>query len=506
MDWKSPPAAKRIPDPPETSARELKHSGLLAGWVAPVSKPGSPASDLCSMGWETGVPGERFVLDGVGDRLPCGHLARAEIDDRSLGNAFQTRLHLSFFPWNSGLSSALKTKQIPVFNTLPPSPVHSFWLRNTGNGYNPSNVTTPRKRSSDRKRPGSISIRDVARRAGVSIATVSRAVNRIPTVDPELAKRVWKAIDEVGYVPNTQARALVSGRSRMLGLIVSEITNPFFPELVQEFENLAVAQGYEVLIGSTNYEPARTESLIRRMLQRNVDGVAVMTFGIEEDLVKQLVEREFPLVFVDAGPDLPNIRVLKVNYGEGIRQAVQHLAALGHRRIAFITGPLRLRSAIARREAFVKSMAELGLTVPSAHIVEGNHTMEGGILAMEQLTSHHELPTAVMCSNDMTAIGALHALFRTAHSVPQEISVVGFDDIHLAQFMLPPLTTVQMSCQDLAAAAVEALRAGIEHDHPNAAKKEWQIPTRLVVRQSTDFPSGSLPALAARKASKPRNH
>src|SRR6202795_3385873 len=106
---------------------------------------------------------------------------------------------------------------------------------------------------------------------------------------------------------------------------------------VQEYENLAVAQGYEVLVGSTNYDPARTESLIRRMLQRNVDGVAVMTFGIEEELVQKLVEREFPLVFVDAGPNLPNIRVLKVNYGEGIRQAVQHLAALGHRRIAFIS-------------------------------------------------------------------------------------------------------------------------------------------------------------------------
>ena len=147
-------------------------------------------------------------------------------------------------------------------------------------------------------------------------------------------------------------------------------------------------------------------------------------------------------------------------------------------------------------------MAELGLTVPAAHIVEGTHTMEGGIVAMEQLTSQGELPTAVMCSNDMTAIGALHALFRTTHNVPREISVVGFDDIHLAQFMLPPLTTVQMSCKDLAAAAVEALRAGIEPDHPKAAKKEWQIPTRLVVRQSTDFPSGSLPALAARKPAK----
>jgi LacI family transcriptional regulator len=350
------------------------------------------------------------------------------------------------------------------------------------------------------RRPANVSIRDVAERAGVSIATVSRTVNLIPTVAPELARRVWQAVEEVGYLPNTQARALVSGRSRMLGLIVSEITNPFFPELVQEFENLAVAQGYEVLIGSTNYEPERTESLIRRMLQRNVDGVAVMTFGIEEDLVQKLVEREFPLVFVDAGPDLPNIRVLKVEYGEGIRQGVQHLAALGHRRIAFISGPLRLRSAVARRDAFLKSMAELGLTVPPEHLVEGSHTMEGGITAMEKLIALDELPTAVMCSNDMTAIGVLHALYRTTHKVPGDISVVGFDDIHLAQFMLPPLTTVQMSCRDLAAAAVEALRAGIERDNPLAAKSEWHIPTRLVVRQSSTFPRGTLPALMNRAA------
>ena len=231
---------------------------------------------------------------------------------------------------------------------------------------------------------------------------------------------------------------------------------------MQEFENLAVAQGYEVMIGSTNYDAARTESLIRRMLQRNVDGVAVMTFGIEEELVQKLVEQGFPLVFVDAGPELPNVRVLKVNYGEGIREAVQHLAALGHRQIAFISGPLHLRTAAIRRDAFRRAMAELGLTVPAASMVEGKHTMESGKAAMEQLLKTPELPTAVVCSNDMTAIGVLHALDETTHQVPQDISVVGFDDIHLAQFMLPPLTTVQMSCRDLAAASVEALRAGIE--------------------------------------------
>jgi DNA-binding LacI/PurR family transcriptional regulator len=340
-----------------------------------------------------------------------------------------------------------------------------------------------------------VSIRDVAERAGVSIATVSRTVNHISTVNHELAQRVWKAIEEVGYLPNTQARALVSGRSKMLGLIVSEITNPFFPELVQEFESLAVSQGYEVLIGSTNYDPARTESLMRRLLQRNVDGVAVMTFGVEEELVKKLVEREFPLVFVDAAPDLPNIHILKVDYAEGIRQGVQHLAALGHRRIAFISGPLLQRSPATRRDSFLLAMGELGLKVPAEHLVEGNHTMEGGIGAMERLIALPELPTAIMCSNDMTAIGALHALYRTTHRVPEDISVVGFDDIHLAQFMLPPLTTVQMSCKDLAAAAVEGLRAGIEREHPKYGKREWPISTRLVVRQSSTFPRGSLPAL-----------
>lgn len=354
---------------------------------------------------------------------------------------------------------------------------------------------SPSRKGSSNRRRATVSIRDVARRARVSIATVSRAVNRITTVDPELAKRVWKAVEEVGYVPNTQARALVSGRSRILGLIVSEITNPFFPELVQEFESLAVAQGYEVMIGSTSYDPVRTEALIRRMLQRGVDGVAIMTFGIEEDLVKKLVEREFPLVFVDAGPELPNIRVLKVDYGQGIREAVQHLAALGHRQIAFITGPLRLRSAMARRDAFRKSMSEVGLAVPAKHLIEGNHTMEGGMAAIERMAGLSEIPTAVLCSNDMTAIGVLHGLYETTLKVPRDISVVGFDDIHLAQFMLPPLTTVQMSCKDLATAAIQALRAGIESDHPKAAQKEWPIPTRLVVRKSTEFPRGTLPAL-----------
>ena len=150
--------------------------------------------------------------------------------------------------------------------------------------------------------PAKMDIRSVARLANVSIATVSRTINRVSTVNPKTAKRVWEVIEKLNYFPNTQARSLVSGRSRLLGLIVSEITNPFFPELIQGFEDIAVEHGYEILISSTNYDPRRMSLCIRRMLERRAEGVAVMTFGVEKPLLEQFAERKVPLVFVDEGP------------------------------------------------------------------------------------------------------------------------------------------------------------------------------------------------------------
>ncbi len=335
-------------------------------------------------------------------------------------------------------------------------------------------------------------IRTVASQAKVSIATVSRTVNHVPTVDPKLAKRVWAVIEKLDYFPNTQARALVSGRSRLLGLIVSEITNPFFPELIQGFEDIAVEHGYEMLVSSTNYDPKRMSHCIRRMLERKADGVAVMTFGIEEPLLDQLAERNIPLVFVDIGPDRPRISTLQVDYHQGIRQGVQHLAALGHRDIAFISGPMRLHSAQSRRTAFLKSIEECGIKPQQPWIVEGDHTLEGGISAMDRMLNLKKLPTAVMCSNDMTAIGVLHRIYRAGLRVPDDFSVIGFDDIHIAQVTLPPLTTIQMSCYQLAKAAVDALRVHVENPESTTLKRIFEIETRLVVRESTGFPRGTM--------------
>ena len=328
-------------------------------------------------------------------------------------------------------------------------------------------------------------IREIAKRARVSTATVSRTINRIPTVNPTLAKRVWKVVDELGYYPNVQARALVSGRSRIFGLIVSEIINPFFPEIVQVFETIAVQHDYEILLTSTVHDPLRMETSVRRMLERRVDGVAVMTFGMEELLLEDLKVRNVPLVFVDVGPARPRVSNIRIDYLHGIRQAVQHLAALRHRQIAFITGPLNLKSAAARRNAFVESMHEIGLAVAPELIVEGDHSLEGGRNAMAALGKAQTRPTAIVCSNDMTAIGVMRQSYEEKISIPRDLSVIGFDDIRLAQFILPPLTTVQMSQSELAKLAFHALLSEVLRRTPAPHGTEYTLETKLILREST---------------------
>jgi DNA-binding LacI/PurR family transcriptional regulator len=227
------------------------------------------------------------------------------------------------------------------------------------------------------------------------------------------------------------------------------------------------------------------------MLERKVDGVAVMTFGVEEFVLDRFVADEVPIVLIDVDSNQPRSGVLAVDYRAGINEAVQHLAVLGHRNIAFISGPLRLRSAETRRSAFLHCMRLAGLNV--------DPTFDGGLEAMKKILALPKWPTAIMCSNDMTAIGVQHALFEAKLKVPEDFSLVGFDDIHLAEYTIPPLTTVRMSCKDLALAAVNSLltsmAAGDDSTTPPAAVKT-SITTRLIVRQTTGLPKGALSDLA----------
>jgi LacI family transcriptional regulator len=329
-------------------------------------------------------------------------------------------------------------------------------------------------------------IRTVAALAKVSIATVSRTINGSPAVSDRLTKRVWQAIEQLNYFPNTHARSLVSGRSRILGIIVENITNPFFPELIQNFEEVAVAHGYEILVSSSNSDPAVLTTCVRRMLERKVEGVAVLTFGEEEPVLDQLSHRDIPMVLAEFKLDDPKTSTILLDYTTGVRAAVNHLIGLGHRKIGFLAGPHKLHSAITRENDFRTAMSEAGLRLEPSWCIECDHTLRGGVAGFEKLRALPEQPTAVLCSNDMTAIGVLRAAFMGGLRVPHDLSVVGLDDIDFAEFTLPPLTTIRLSRADLARAAFDALRA--QADGGPKAQREFLVSTSLVVRGSTGAP------------------
>ena len=328
-----------------------------------------------------------------------------------------------------------------------------------------------------------MSIQQVAKKAGVSTATVSRIINGSAPVSATTAERVWRAIRELKYHPNTYARALASGRSGLLGLVISDISNPFFPEVMKGFEDVALENGFEVILTNTNYNQERTASCVRRMLERKVEGAALMTSEMDPDLIRQLSHRGIPIVFLDVGKVRNRISNINVDYAQGLREAADHLCALGHHRIGFISGPMNLKSARMRRSAFLRCLSEYDLAGDSALIAEGNHKIDGGATAMYRLLQLKKRPTAVLASNDLTAFGALRAIHHTRLRVPEDLSIVGFDDIDLSPFTQPPLTTIRLPRTELGRLAFGALHRILRGDSKKGS--EYRIETHLVVRSST---------------------
>ena len=332
----------------------------------------------------------------------------------------------------------------------------------------------------------SMNIKAVAKRANVSTATVSRTINGSAKVSPRTAERVRKAIEALSFYPNTHARALGSGRSSLLGLIISDITNPFFPELVKSFEDFAVANGQEVLIANTSYDPERMKLCVSRMLQRRVDGVAVITSEMDEALVADFSRRNIPMVFLDSAKPGPGVSCVRIDYKAGIDAAVNHLIKLGHNRIAFISGPMRLGSARVRYKAFMESTARDHLDRNPHLIEEGNHQVDGGHEAMKRILQSDAKPTAVLASNDLTAIGAMGAITEAGLCVPDDISVVGYDDIQLSAFTMPPLSTVRLPRSEIARSAFNALLSAMQPDVPKPVQgQEHLVHPVFIARKST---------------------
>lgn len=322
----------------------------------------------------------------------------------------------------------------------------------------------------------------VARKAGVSTATVSRVLNAPSKVRETTAARVRAAIEQMNYRPNSNARSLRSGRSNLLGIVVSDIRNPFFPDLIEQFESLATQHGIDVTIANTGYNEQRLLAGVRRLLERGIDGLAIFTSEVSDAALELIRSAGTPAVFLNQPAVKADFQTIRVDYVRGFIEAIEHLRMLGHQRIGFVAGPQALSSASRRRKAFLAAVKSCNLSIDDEWIVEGDHKLTGGRFAAERLFSIRRPPSAVVCSNDLTALGFLESATRLGRRIPDEVSLIGFDDLFLCEMVHPALTTLHLSRKEIATRAFYALQTAREETHEG---HHTIISPYLVLRGST---------------------
>jgi LacI family transcriptional regulator len=327
------------------------------------------------------------------------------------------------------------------------------------------------------------SIRQIAKLAGVSSATVSRVINGSDLVTPETTERIQRIIRDLKFVPNRSAARFKHGKSQIYGVIVPDLTNPFFMEMAKIFEELLVENELELLVSNTDFHPSRTQMSIRRMLLRRVDGVAFMCSEKEGATLESLVQNRIPVVTTDHHRTAPGICDIVVNFRDGMAQIVGHLKELGHRNVGFIGGTDGLATSRDRRDSFLDAVVKFGLSSQDSWIVAGNFQISGGAVGMETILKQEKIPTAVVTANDLTAFGALRKVHEMGLRIPEDISLTGCDDIEMSDVVYPPLTTLRISRRQYAQMLFDALQMGAaDLSQPG---KVFSLPMKLVVRQST---------------------
>ncbi len=331
-----------------------------------------------------------------------------------------------------------------------------------------------------------ITIRDVAQHAQVSVTTVSHVVNQTRFVSDAARLRVQQAIAELRYVPSALARSLKSNRTHTIGMMIPNSSNPYFAEIIRGIEDTCFEAGFNVILCNSDDDPQKQSTYVRLLSEKQVDGLIVMSSGGDMELLDTLRAAKMPQVVVDREIDDLEADLVEVNHEAGGFLATQHLLQLGHQRIACIAGPQGLSSARQRVEGYKRALQEAGVAVDRKLLRSGDFTSAGGHAAMTSLlesASVRPQPTAVFASNDLMAIGAVCAAASHGLRLPQDISVIGFDDIALAAFSNPPLTTVVQPKHQTGALAARLLLERIAK--PGRALQREILQPSLVVRQST---------------------
>lgn len=327
-----------------------------------------------------------------------------------------------------------------------------------------------------------MSLEEVAKRAGVSTATVSRVLNNLEIVRPSTKARVLKAIAELNYQPNLHARTLAGGRSNTIGMIASNLENPFFFDVFRSLEARARLHGYEVVVAHTDYDPERLVRSVRLMIGRRVAGLAVVVSEMDPALMKELHAARTPCVFYDVGKPHERMTNIRVNYRHGIERLVEYLHDLGHRRLAFVGHHTTLAPTSERATAFVSGVRKFSPEIEWRTEVDRDG-LEGGRMAALRILAAGFQPTAIVCVNDFMAAGVMRALREKGLRIPEDVSVTGFDNVRLAEFCEPPLTTVHIPRDEVGRLAFAALVP--DKEIPGIAGQEIVIEPEVVLRSST---------------------
>jgi LacI family transcriptional regulator len=326
-------------------------------------------------------------------------------------------------------------------------------------------------------------MRDVAERASVSVTTVSHVVNKTRPVSDELRQRVLTAMDELGYQPNLLARSLRRGHTHTIGMIVPDSTNPFFAEVARGVEDTSFKQGYSVILCNSDGDLDKEVFYANVLAERRVDGILFVAAGISTEQIRDLQARRMPVVVVDR--EIPDVAVDSVlaDNARGGKSATRYLIDLGHRRIGCIVGPSDVTPSAERITGYRQALDEGGIPVDEALIVKGDFQYESGYQAACQLLAMDDPPTAIFACNDLMAVGAISAAAEVGRRVPAELSVVGFDDVSLASFANPPLTTILQPKHEMGVIAATML---LERMHePEMPPRRRMLDTSLLVRRST---------------------
>lgn len=329
-------------------------------------------------------------------------------------------------------------------------------------------------------------IKDIAKEAGVSTATVSHVINNTKFVSDETREKVQKAIKKFDYHPNTHAQSLALGKSKMIGLLVSDIANPFFPEIIKSVESAVFSNGYSLILLNTDYDTKRAVEYVHRLIQMRVAGIILMNSEFDQSFVKEAKLRRTSIVFHDQHIVDEKMSTIILDYDVGISEAVQHLVSLGHTDIAHIAGSHEIYSAVIRENAFKAAVKKFVRSAGKPRIFEGDFRFEGGRHAARRILAEKKRPTGVVVANDMMALGAMQEFKAAGLSIPGDISIIGFDDISFASLSEPPLTTVCSPRVEIGRRAVEALLLTV--DRPHQLGVEIKIPTYLITRGSTAPP------------------